>query len=116
LDDGYILQAKRRLLQAGHVQKSAAAGFVMNASISCPPRSLGLHAEMECIASGSLGIDNHSSDRTSDIEMTSWNKEVLEQLMQMGIDVPIAQEASRRFSDIERAVNWAFDHGQTVSF
>lgn len=47
--------------------------------------------------------------------MASWNTDVLEQLMQMGIDVPIAQEASRRFQDIERAVNWAFDHGQTVS-
>lgn len=40
---------------------------------------------------------------------------VYEQLLQMGIDEPIVKEASIRFQDIERAVNWAFDHGQTVS-
>ncbi|GHJ85997.1 hypothetical protein NliqN6_2399 [Naganishia liquefaciens] len=45
--------------------------------------------------------------------MASWNTEVYEQLTQMGIEGPIAQEAARRFQDVERAVNWSFDHGQS---
>lgn len=47
-------------------------------------------------------------------EMTAWNTDVYDQLMQMGIEGPIAQEAARRFQDVERAVNWSFDHGQSV--
>ncbi|KAJ9107522.1 hypothetical protein QFC21_000979 [Naganishia friedmannii] len=45
--------------------------------------------------------------------MTTPNPAVFEQLLQMGLEVPIVHEAARRFSDVERAVNWAFDHGMT---
>ncbi|KAJ9123235.1 hypothetical protein QFC22_001430 [Naganishia vaughanmartiniae] len=45
--------------------------------------------------------------------MASPNPAVFEQLLQMGLEVPIVHEAARRFSDVERAVNWAFDHGMT---
>ncbi|KAJ9100004.1 hypothetical protein QFC19_005822 [Naganishia cerealis] len=45
--------------------------------------------------------------------MATPNPAVFDQLFQMGLDVPIVHEAARRFSDVERAVNWAFDHGLT---
>lgn len=47
--------------------------------------------------------------------MATPNPAVFDQLLQMGLEVPIVHEAARRFSDVERAVNWAFDHGMTVS-
>jgi hypothetical protein len=48
------------------------------------------------------------------IEMASSEPSVYAQLIGMGVDEPIAQEASRRFKDMDHAANWAFDHGQTV--
>ncbi|KAJ9124445.1 hypothetical protein QFC24_003234 [Naganishia onofrii] len=45
--------------------------------------------------------------------MATPNPAVFDQLLQMGLEVPIVHEAARRFSDVERAVNWAFDHGMT---
>lgn len=56
-----------------------------------------------------------SPDLFQSFKMASPNPAVFEQLLQMGLEVPIVHEAARRFSDVERAVNWAFDHGNTVS-
>ncbi|KAJ9106050.1 hypothetical protein QFC20_004111 [Naganishia adeliensis] len=44
--------------------------------------------------------------------MASSEPSIYAQLIGLGVDEPIAQEASRRFKDMDHAANWAFDHGQ----
>lgn len=78
-----------------------------------------MHDDDPCVSSALFALiqllltllDHHLPSST---KMASSEPSIYAQLIGMGVDEPIAQEASRRFKDMDHAANWAFDHGQTV--